>query len=85
MGTGLTSSGPNLITRVNALQVFNNELIVGGRFNRAGGLAVNRIAKWNGSVWSPLGTGVSFTQFDNDTSVYALTIYNGQLGCWWIF
>lgn len=79
MGTGLTSSAANLHDHASALQVFNNELVVGGHFNRAGGQPANRIAKWNGSAWSPLGTGVSLTEFDDNTAVFALTVYNNQL------
>ncbi len=33
-------------------------LYVGGEFTSAGGLPCNRIAKWNGAVWTPLGTGI---------------------------
>jgi hypothetical protein len=32
---------------------------VGGGFTHAGTLPVNNVAQWNGSGWSPLGTGVS--------------------------
>ena len=38
----------------------------------AGGESANRIARWNGSSWSELGSGM------NDW-VHALTVYNGQL------
>lgn len=41
---------------VNALLVANDELIVGGAFNRAGGLQTNGIARWNGEAWNPLGS-----------------------------
>ena len=34
-------------------------LYAGGLFSGASGLAVNRIAKWDGSTWSPLSSGVS--------------------------
>ncbi|MCU0864247.1 MAG: hypothetical protein MUC36_10670 [Planctomycetes bacterium] len=33
--------------------------IVGGAFSSAGGIAVNNIARWNGTAWSPLGPGLS--------------------------
>ena len=39
-------------------------LYIGGDFMVAGGVAANRIAKWNGSNWSPLGLGI------NDTNLY---------------
>jgi hypothetical protein len=45
--------------------VYNGELYIGGDFTNAGGIVVSNIAKWNGTTWSALGTGV------ND-KVYAL-------------
>ncbi|MEM9242722.1 MAG: hypothetical protein AAGA27_01525 [Pseudomonadota bacterium] len=33
-------------------------LYAGGNFTTAGGVTVNRIASWDGSNWSPLGSGV---------------------------
>ena len=32
-------------------------LYVGGTFTGAGGILVNSIAKWDGTSWSPLGSG----------------------------
>src|SRR5439155_2855746 len=34
-------------------------LYVGGTFATAGGVTVNKIAQWNGTSWSALGTGLS--------------------------
>jgi hypothetical protein len=34
-------------------------LFAAGWFTRAGAAAVNRIARWDGSSWAPLGSGVS--------------------------
>jgi len=70
LGTGV--SGISGYTFVSALAVYNGALIAGGAFTQAGGLAVSNIARWNGSSWSPLGTGL------NDI-VRALTLYNGAL------
>ncbi len=36
----------------------NGDIYVGGTFTQAGGVNVNRIAKWNGKTWSALGSGV---------------------------
>jgi hypothetical protein len=63
---------------VNALTVFNDgtgsALYAGGAFTSAGGVTgTARIAKWNGTTWSPLGTGVS-------GSVRALTGFNDGPG-----
>ncbi|MBE1491245.1 hypothetical protein [Plantactinospora soyae] len=75
------SSGTGVMTTpldfVDALAVFDGDLIVGGQFLRAGGVTVNHIARWDGSEWSPLtgpaGTGV------NVASVWDLAVYGGAL------
>ena len=37
----------------------DGELYAGGWFTRAGGLEVNKIARWDGRSWHPLGRGVT--------------------------
>ena len=44
-------------------------LYAGGAFTTAGGVSANRIAKWNGAIWSPLGSGAT-------SSVRALAVFN---------
>jgi len=56
---------------VYALTVYNDELIAGGSFDAAGDVACNRIARWSGSTWEPLGSGLN-------ASVQALTVYNNE-------
>ena len=56
-----------------ALTVYNGELIAGGNFFTAGGKEANAIARWDGTRWSPLGSGMS------GGGVSALTMYNGEL------
>jgi len=58
---------------VHALTVYNGELIAGGYFDTAGGVPSNSIARWNGTTWQPLGSGMIYDE------VYALTVYNGEL------
>lgn len=77
-----TFSGPSGVGMsggsVYALSEFNGDLIAGGRFTSAGGVTVNRVARWDtaSAVWTqmngPSGTGV------NDY-VYALTVHAGAL------
>ena len=54
-----------------------NALYVGGAFANAGGVTVNRIAKWDGANWSaligPNGTGVN-------NSVWAMTVFDDGSG-----
>ena len=47
-------------------------LYAGGYFTTAGGSAANYVAKWNGSAWSALGSGMSST-------VYALAVSGSDL------
>jgi hypothetical protein len=60
LGLGLgvdSSSSPSL----GALAVSGGDLYVGGYFTTAGGSAANCVAKWNGSSWSALGSGLGGT------------------------
>jgi hypothetical protein len=52
---------------VNALAMLGSDLYAGGWFTKTGGNAANYIAKWNGSSWSALGSGMNNT-------VYALAV-----------
>ena len=41
-----------------ALAVSGTDLYAGGQFTTAGGVPANYIAKWDGSAWSALGSGI---------------------------
>lgn len=55
-----TALGPGIAgTRVTALALdVNGVLYAGGEFTNAGGVAVANVAKWNGTTWSALGSGL---------------------------
>ena len=36
----------------------NGDLVAGGGFNTAGGVPASRIARWDGTTWSPFGSGL---------------------------
>ncbi len=72
VGSGVRNSISGTIGYPRCLHVHNGELVVGGEFDRAGGLVANNLARWNGTAWSALGTG-SFA------TVYALETYGTQL------
>ena len=57
---------------VAALAVSGSDLYVGGEFTRAGGSPADYVARWHGSSWSALGSGL------NDW-VNALAVTNGEL------
>jgi hypothetical protein len=44
---------------VRALAVSGSDVYAGGKFTNAGGSAANSIAKWDGSSWSALGSGMN--------------------------
>ncbi|WP_299325073.1 PQQ-dependent sugar dehydrogenase [uncultured Maribacter sp.] len=49
----------------------NNTVYVGGNFDTAGGMSASRIAQWNGSNWSALGSGTSgFVEAMNSAGDY---------------
>lgn len=50
------------------------EVFAGGPFTTAGGQAASKIARWNGSVWQPLSTGL-----DGSDSVFATGLYRGDV------
>ncbi len=74
LGSGMTVCGGEYcpITSVGALAVYNGELIAGGEFTAAGGTVVNHIARWEGTTWSPLASGMN-------SRVLSVTEYNGEL------
>ncbi len=58
--SGIGSDDPlNNPPSVRALAVLGGDLYVGGRFTRADGTPANNIAKWNGIIWSWLGSGMN--------------------------
>jgi hypothetical protein len=74
LGTGVASDNPAaLAAHVGALLVDSNgNLYAGGDFTTAGGVQATKVAKWDGTSWSPLGGGYG-SPYDSD-SVNALAV-----------
>ena len=70
LGSGL-ASGP-VWKPYKAMIQYDSQLIVAGAIETAGGITVNNIAKWNGSLWGRLGNGFG-------DIVHALVIHDGSL------
>lgn len=51
--------GGNNVSVANAVAVYGGNLYIGGLFTTVNGIAATYIAKWDGSVWSPVGGGVN--------------------------
>ena len=63
------SMGTNVLNgSINALAWDGSNLYIGGLFDTVDGTQISNIAKWNGSSWSALGSGI-------DGPVYALAWY----------
>jgi trimeric autotransporter adhesin len=79
LGAGI--AGGSLAVSVNpgvyALEVFDDgngpALYAGGNFSQAGGLPAANVARWNGSSWTPLGSGTN-------GPVLALAVYDDGNG-----
>jgi hypothetical protein len=57
---------------VHALAIWGTNLYAGGYFSAMGGVPANYIARWDGSTWSAVGSGV-------DDIVYTLTLSDDRL------
>lgn len=69
-GSSWLALGTGMNSQVNALTVFDDgsgggpALYAGGDFTAAGAVAANRIAKWDGSEWSALGSGINGESYE---------------------
>jgi hypothetical protein len=65
-------------TPISSLALLDGDLYVAGEFARAGAVAANNVARWDGAQWSALGSGVSAGSTCCER-VYALTVLGGAL------
>ncbi len=76
-GMGGSGSAPGYVT---ALAVLCSDLYAGGYFTTAGGITVRCVAKWDGSSWSALGSGMESDDGNGTTPyVYALAVSGNDL------
>lgn len=69
---GWTNLGSGVNGEVNAITVYNGDIIAGGEFTIAGGSNISFLAKWDGTQWTSLGSGVN-------GFIDAMAVYNGEL------
>lgn len=61
---------------VRCMQEYNGSLYIGGNFVTVDSvLNARRIARWDGSQWHKIGTGLT----GGLTNLYAMTVFNGEL------
>jgi hypothetical protein len=73
-GPGLVRYNENACVEVHALALVGIDLYAGGSFTMAGAAPANYIAKWDGSAWSALGSGVNYPVLalaTSETNLYA--------------
>src|SRR5436309_3452443 len=82
-----TTVGSGVKNTVHALAVSGSDVYAGGEFTTAGGSAANCIAKWDGSTWSALGSGMDggyypyvFALAVSGSNVHAARPFSGT-GC----
>lgn len=78
LGSGLAMNNSSTPI-VYALAVSGHDLYVGGEFTSAGGIAAANIAKWDGTNWSALGSGIGpwFYQRVTSLAVVGRNLYAG--------
>lgn len=74
LGTGLNAQLNS--EKINCLEVYKGELYAAGKFNEINGIkGVNNIARWDGTTWRKVGTGLQGSL----PEVYTMEVYNNEL------
>jgi len=79
LGTGMDARDAGDSIAVYALHVHNRRLIAGGDFTDAGGVAVDRLASWDGTSWTSLGFEAGEVADQYGPRVTALMTYKYDL------
>jgi hypothetical protein len=75
-GANATPIGGGVNGSVSEFAIYQGRLVATGHFSTAGGTPARNIASWDGTSWSPLGTGVGLGV--NDAAA-ALCTFGGEL------
>ncbi|HEX6812348.1 MAG TPA: hypothetical protein VF384_12040 [Planctomycetota bacterium] len=78
LGSGMSMSGSPAIVYSFAVMP-NGDLVAGGTFATAGGVSANHIARWDGTSWSALGSGMSGWSSSNALVGALAVLPNGHL------
>ncbi len=65
--------------RVSSLAVYQGSLYAGGNFNIADDTLINGVARWDGSAWRSLGSGISSLSSTATLDVRAMVEFEGRL------
>jgi hypothetical protein len=72
LGNSRLTGAPFVGGIIYTIAVLNNNVYVGGAFESIGNVAAVSVAKWNGTAWSALGSGVQGT-------VYSVVVNGGDI------
>jgi len=78
IGSGSFTSMPTLDNtndNINAINKFNSDIIIAGMIHTYDSIALNNIARWDGSKWQPIGSGLNSSA--NCLAVYKSELYVG--------
>ena len=87
LGTGTTVTGNGVDSTVQAIAINGNDVYIGGFFASAynsdttTAISANKIAKWNGTSWSALGTGTGTAGngLNSTGTVFAIAIKDNDV------
>ncbi|MFG0284467.1 MAG: GC-type dockerin domain-anchored protein [Phycisphaerales bacterium JB039] len=87
VGGGVTQPGI-INSYVFATQLFDEDgagplppaLFVGGKFQAAGGVPVDGLARWDGERWSKVGAGLAASTGPGRVTVFAMTVFDDGRG-----
>jgi hypothetical protein len=69
-GVGWYPLGNGVTDAVNDMIVYNSDLVATGNFIKADDRVVNRLARWNGSRWDPVGSGYGLDRWGQCLAVW---------------
>lgn len=82
---GDITDATSAIESVQASVVFEGDLIIGGIFDDAAGVSVSNVARWNGTVWAAMSTGLDGTVnelFVHEDTLYAVGAFTDHVAQW---
>jgi Secretion system C-terminal sorting domain len=75
VGSGFVKNGAHTaVGSVYAIAKYGNDVYAGGVFDTADSTSCLFIARWDGTQWNPVGTGLAGTAW-----VYDMEVFNGEL------
>jgi len=78
LGLGIDSAEQFAVPTVYAITKYNGDIYAAGYFYKAGSTPANYIARWDGTNWYPLGSGLSGGVLGLE-GARGLSVYNGEL------